>query len=234
MSHRLNIYINEARQIVLRLQLPDRCRDKLSDVKIDAIDRNKNNHLKKFGREYQKLIRQTVAFYDPNENVIFINKKKIITLPDNQVREILVHEFIHAISNHSAKKDKRQVILYSGLKKQTFSKFGNTTQFQSLNEGYVQYLCNNLLGYASQTYFHDYQFVKLVIGLIGEQSVFNAFIYNNVTDFELQIDHYVSAKQFSLACSYLDDGHYPRALDILKNIKQPQSSPEYAYTLATD
>ncbi len=214
MDKKLCNLIDRARKTILRRDLSNEAICKLHDVGINTISK-RNKRLDNFGREYQKLIHKTVAFYDPNEHIVFLNINILVKMPDSLAEEVLVHEFIHAIGNHSMKKTKHKIVLYSGLKRQIFHRGASFTRFQALNEGYVQYICNNLSKRVSDTYINEYNFVKKLINIFGEQAIDEAFM-GDEENFVSLVENTLGFEKFELACRRLDNKEYKKAWEVFK------------------
>ncbi|MDO8513458.1 MAG: hypothetical protein Q7S37_03070 [bacterium] len=208
------IRLNWARKQIIqeRILCSKKIIEKIFTVKIKPL---KNGTLSRFGKESFGKEFRTLAFYDPNKHIIYFNVKFINKADGKLVHEILIHELIHAISDHSTIKIPGLTILKSGLKRQFFTKKKDGCDCKALNEGLVQYLCNKVIGRQSLSYRYEVEFITKLISLVGEETLIEAFVSDDVSIFEDKIDERFGREKFSDVCRKLDQGKYTIALRII-------------------
>lgn len=188
---------------------------KLATVKIKTLKEKglcrRYNGRNVFGEKYQAL-----ALYDPNKHTIFYNAKALKKYSKMVVKEVIVHELIHAVSDHSFIRIKDGLILKSGLKKQYSC--DKNCKFMALNEGLVQFLSNQILDRESLAYKGEVNFVKKIMKLVGEENMTDAFLCKDEANYLNIIDRLFGINQFTRASQSLDQKNFTQAFKLFGQI----------------
>ena len=211
---------------MMRNQLPSQSsQDKLTTVGFKSISKART-HLDRYEDSLIGKKGQIAAFYDPNDHVIFFNKKMMLDMTEKMICEIFIHELLHAISNHSVERKNDRLVLLSGLKRQIFYGQKYYCIFKSLNEGFVQYLCNDILGDKSETYKNEAIFAEKLAEITGKGTLMKAFIGNDGSFVEM-IEEKFGKERFVEACDLLDKGNYIGAGRLFETKREIGLGQEY-------
>jgi len=109
-----------------------------------------------------KFLIKNSSTYDPISNEILISMTKITD--DIDCKHILMRELLNVITS-----------------KDNFTGFNNDLKYEALNIGYTEMLANLLVGNESVNEYEDEVIAaNLMISLIGDENVFNAYFKNDI------------------------------------------------------
>lgn len=227
MRSRIDVAFFKAKTMIRNHNFDQTIIKRLEMVTVRSITKKMAND--RYDKAAQEKIRQTVAFYDPNENIIFINRERLLRLETGEIIEVFVHELMHAISCHWSFRNDNELVLFSGLKRQYFKSGRQCTKFVALNEGFVQYMANLVLGSQTDAYQKEVEFARLIVGLIGEESLRDGFFAQKIDQLQENVELTLGWKRFELACERLDRGDYTRAQRLI--ITPERVAPVFGWSL---
>ena len=109
-----------------------------------------------------KFLVRGLSKYNPIENKIYITLSQLDN--DTDCKHILMRELLNVITS-----------------KDNFTGFNNDNKYEALNIGYTEMLANLLVGNESVNEYEDEVIAaNLMISLIGDESVFNAYFKNDI------------------------------------------------------
>jgi len=109
-----------------------------------------------------KFVVRGLSQYNPIENKILISLSQIDD--DADCKHLLMRELLNVITS-----------------KDNFTGFNNDNKYEALNIGYTEILANLLVGTESICEYEDEVIAaNLMISLIGDENVFNAYFKNDI------------------------------------------------------
>ena len=109
-----------------------------------------------------KFVVRGLSKYNPIENKIYITLSQLDD--DTDCKHILMRELLNVITS-----------------KDNFTGFNNDLKYEALNIGYTEMLANLLVGNESVNEYEDEVIAaNLMISLIGDENVFNAYFKNDI------------------------------------------------------
>lgn len=109
-----------------------------------------------------KFVVRGLSKYNPIENKIYITLSQLDD--DTDCKHILMRELLNVITS-----------------KDNFTGFNNDNKYEALNIGYTEMLANLLVGNESVNEYEDEVIAaNLMISLIGDENVFNAYFKNDI------------------------------------------------------
>lgn len=157
------------------------------------------------------------AFYDPNKDTVYINEPLSRELDKQLLTDIFHHELIHAIGDHSITEKEAEVTYKSGLKLQVVRGRKEYSYFKGLNEGFVQYLSNQITGKRQnpQAYRREVAIVGQLVEKIGLTVFWQAFFYDQLSPLYQQAELKLGKGSLRKIDARMNKGNYRGAWRLL-------------------
>lgn len=129
------------------------------NVSLENLKKNLLNlKIKKVG----KYVSNEYAYYDGNNNTLYINYTKVTD--DDDVKHIMMHQLLN-------------IITYNGK----FSGFNQNNFLKALNIGFTEILTNNLVGNDGEISYYDDEIIatNLLASIIGYETLEKCYFEND-------------------------------------------------------